>query len=47
MLDIMDIAYFNYMTECEKKQTLNNRSSDFEDDFVGEEATEEEEEEEE
>lgn len=39
MLDIMDIAYFNYMEECDKKQTLNNRSSDLKKALVGEEAT--------
>lgn len=46
MLDIMDIAYFNYMEEQEKKNRTN-RSGIYENDFIREEATQYEENEEE
>lgn len=46
MLDIMDIAYFNYMEEQEKKNRTN-RSGIYENDISREEATQYEENEEE
>ena len=41
----MDIAFFNYMEECEKKQTLNNRSSVFKKGLIGADTTQKVEEE--
>lgn len=35
----MDIAYFNYMEDCEKKQTLKNRSGENYNGSVGVETT--------
>lgn len=47
MLDIMDIAYFNYMEEQEKKQReLDNRSCISQNNTVGEETTQKQEQEE-
>lgn len=46
MLDIMDIAYFNYMEEQEKKNRTN-RSGIYENDISREETTQYEEDEEE
>lgn len=44
MLDIMDIAYFNYMEEQEKKQReLDNRSPIYQNDTVGEQTTQQQE----
>lgn len=43
MLDIMDIAYFSYMEEQEKKQKeLYNRSPISQNDMVGEETAQNE-----